>query len=74
LAKIESPTQTEPHPAESAHSAISSISGTVVAPVITPRFGRVRPKRALLLFKQIPNSQDVNYSGLEKTMVGFSVA
>jgi len=46
LAKMESPTHTESHPPVSAHSAISSISATVVAPMMTPRLGNVSPKRA----------------------------
>lgn len=44
MAKIESPTHTESHAAlPSAHSAISIISATVVAPITTPRFGSVSP-------------------------------
>src|SRR5262245_45825456 len=51
LAKIESPTQTEFQPAPSAHSDISSISGTVVAPITTPRLGSVSPNFGFVLME-----------------------
>jgi len=43
LAKIESPTHTESQPDDSASAASYSISATVVAPMTTPRLGRVSP-------------------------------
>src|ERR1700745_299780 len=47
LAKIESPTHTESQPDDSASAASCSISATVVAPMTTPRLGRVSPNFTL---------------------------
>jgi hypothetical protein len=47
LAKIESPTHTESQPADSASVASCSISATVVAPMTTPRLGRMSPNFTL---------------------------
>ena len=47
-AAIESPTHTESQPSDSASAASRSISAAVVAPMTTPRLGRVSPNFTLL--------------------------
>src|SRR5262245_29076266 len=60
LASKLSPTQTaENAPESSPRLAISNSSGTVTAPMITPRFANVSPKEAIMSLSEMPSSVGV---------------